>query len=74
MSEEKDPRFFASQMQDAIFQFLMSLIGEYRKTMTPLEAANKASDWMISLANTLKREAESLSSEYKPIFDEEQKG
>ena len=74
MSEEKDPKFFSSQMQNAIFQFLMELIGEYRKTMTPLEAANTAADWMISLANTLKREAESLNSEYKPIFDEEHKG
>ena len=71
MTEIHKDKLFASQMQDAIFQFLMALITEYRKTLPPLEAAIKAADWMTSLADTIKREAESLNSEYEPIFHAE---
>lgn len=72
---DKKDHIFPTQMQDAIFQFLMVLITQYRQTLSPTEAANKAADWMITLANTIKREAESLNSEYQPLLnDEETKG
>jgi hypothetical protein len=68
-------KIFPSQMQNAIFNFLMLLIQQYRQTLSQVEAANKAADWMISLANTIKREAENLNSEYQPLLnDEEPKG
>jgi hypothetical protein len=68
-------KIFPSQMQNAIFNFLMLLIQQYRQTLSQVEAANKAADWIISLANTIKREAENLNSEYQPLLnDEEPKG
>lgn len=63
--DEKQEKIFPSTMQTAIFQFTMSLITQYRQTMSPIDAANKAGDWLISLGTTIKREVEQNSSEYQ---------
>ena len=69
MSEQED-KIFPSQMQTAIFQFTLNLITQYRQTMSPVDAANKAGDWLISLGTTIKREVEQNSSEYQKIVDD----
>lgn len=72
MSDQE--KIFPSQLQDAIFQFIMTLITQYRQTMTPTQAAHKAGDWLISLGTTIKREVDNHDSEYQHFANDETKG
>lgn len=72
MSENE--KIFPSQLQDAIFQFVMTLVTQYRQTMSPHQAAHKAGDWLISLGTTIKREVDLHESEYQHLVNDEDKG
>lgn len=54
MTEENES-FFSSSYQEAIFNLLFLLVGQYEQSMPKSQAVNKACDWLISLANEIKK-------------------
>ena len=49
---------FQSETQTAIFNFLFALVDEYSKSMPPVEAVEKACDWITSLANDVRKKSQ----------------
>lgn len=60
---------FATEAQNAIFNFLFVLVTQYSETMSSVDAVNKACDWMISLAQTIKKQAHEFDSETQAKYN-----
>lgn len=65
MADEPKPEEapFDLQYQNAIFQFLFSLVEQYKTQMEPQAAVNKACDWLISLATDIKNKSSEISKD-----------
>ncbi len=60
MATEKDksaPKLIQSSIQSAIFNFVMTLIAQYRQTMPAQQAADRTSLWLRSLADKIDEQA-----------------
>lgn len=61
-----DSSTMPTELQNAIFQFAMTLITQYRRSMGPVEAALKCADWLESLALKIR----DLAPEYTNTIDD----
>lgn len=65
---------FQSAHQTAIFNFLIMLIMEYRNSMSPEQAVEKACLWLISLAEEVKATSSNIietdATKHESILDE----
>jgi hypothetical protein len=64
---------YASDAQNAIFNFLFVLIDDYRRTMPLVDAVEKACDWLTSLASEVKAKTKASHAdtvEKQKLFNE----
>jgi hypothetical protein len=67
ITPEEEP--FSSDAQNAIFNFLFVLVAQYSESMPSIDAINKACDWLISLGESIKKQANEFDSDLQQKYN-----